>query len=182
MQIFPPSQNVNRVCAVAASIVVLLLLPLPADLSSQEVVDSLQGRRVRLTLKGSPPNATRVGTLWRVDSLSLALRTRQGVIALVPRMQVLRVEVSDSDRSKRALQGLGIGAAVGSVAYKVWADHHSIENELNTLGAVILGMPVGAFVGFMVGAALGRERWLPVYLDTATSPGLLFGMRLTLPR
>lgn len=173
----------NEARGAAASILVLLLALLPADSLSQEVLDSLEGQRVRLTLRGPPLNATQAGILLRVGSDSLALRTPDGSAATFPKMQILRVEVSNGGNRRRgAFQGLGIGAVVGLVGFKVWADQHYVDDEFNVLGAVVIGMPVGGIIGALVGASLSRERWLPVHLDMATGPDFRIGLRFALLR
>ena len=109
-------------------------------------------------------------------------RPRQGIIAVVPKSQVQQVDVSESDRRRMALRGLGIGAVVGFGVTKLWADHHNVDDEYNTIGAVILGMPLGALVGTMIGFASARERWRTVHLNLSASPGLGLGLHLTVSR
>lgn len=143
-------------------------------------LESLEGKRVRLTLRGSPPDSILVGRLRRVDSLGVTLRIRAGVTTHVPRADILRVEVSDHRPGMSALAGLGLGAVAGATAWTVLA---SLVYEGHGIEAVVIAMPVGALLGAVIGPILntGNEQWLPVYLDPVSGPGLRVGIRLTLP-
>jgi hypothetical protein len=97
-------------------------------------------------------------------------------------MQLLGVEVSRSDRGRKIRWGLGLGAVFGAITYKLWADHHYVEDEFNAVGAVVLGVPVGGVVGGLVGAALATERWLPVDVGSGVGARPQLYLRLGLPQ
>lgn len=181
MQFAQRSRNPKKWWAFAASVTVLLLLGAPTCVSSQEVPDSLLGRRVRLTFRGSPTDAVHVGTLRRADSRGLALRTSKGVVAQFPVAQLMGVEVSESDRGHKMLQGLGLGALSGAVIFRLWADHHYLDDEFNTLGAMVLGLPAGGFAGLMVGAALATEQWVPIDVGNGGGVRPRLTLRFSLP-
>jgi hypothetical protein len=172
------TQELKQMRRTTTAFALLLALSFPVDSNAQAVLDSLEGRRVRLTLEGLP-SAIQEGILHRADSLSLTLRTPRGPIAVYPKNQILRLEVAiGSNRRRRVLQGLGIGAVLGIAGYKLWADHHYVDDEFNAALAVEIGMPVGALLGAMIGAALADDQWLPVVgLGTANGSNLQMDVR-----
>jgi hypothetical protein len=118
------------------------------------------GARVRATA-AAPERARMVGTVLRVDSVGLVLDPD----GPVPRAEVAWSEIGRLDVSagrdsfRNALLGLGAGAVMGGVVYRVRADARTSNDEWNGMTALVRGAPIGALAGFLIGSTFRSERW-----------------------
>lgn len=97
-------------------------------------------------------DATRVeGRLLAIDARSISLE-RPGGPQVFEAADVLRVRYA-SNRKRHVIYGVLIGMAVGAVASVVidkQSSHPSSAAEAAGLGAIFIGLPVGAVVGALV--------------------------------
>lgn len=167
----------------AALLGVLLLSPLHlgAQEPAQQAESLRSGSRVRIS---APSVSSRPlsGTVFFAEGDTLFLDRKHRPGAVIPMSAVESIEISRGrDHWRGALQGAGIGAAVGGVAFGVaavssggWScDYCLYGNSLVTgfiIGAVYVGVPSG-----LIGGLVGAERWEriapPVKLRLTPEPG-----------
>lgn len=106
------------------------------------------GRMISLTLA----NSTRVeGRLVAIDANSISLEQPDGT-RVFQAADVLRVRYA-SKRKRNVIRGMLIGMAVGGVATAIidrQSSHPSSVVEAAGLGALVIGLPVGAAAGALV--------------------------------
>ena len=150
------------------------------------------GDRVRVATAARPPMR---GTVVRVDTAGLAIRTEAADTVFTPWRQVQRVDLSRGRSPGRS--GLTVGAfglALGAVGGAALG-HYTFEDppvpeeciafctrrQNTVISAVVLGV-IGARAGFVVGSRFPPERWrrapLPVRITVAPGDGVLLGARI----
>ena len=119
-----------------------------------------RGTRVRVT--PSTPSRVVVGELIAASDSGLVVRSRRGGEIMIPRSEVLRLQVSrGTNRGESALRGALLGAVVGGAIGYVrgrnggyWFDQR---------GATVFGGFTGAATGSLMGVLIGSiERWRTV--------------------
>lgn len=167
----------------AALLGVLLLSPLHlgAQGAAQQPESLRSGSRVRISAP-SISGQLLSGTVFFTEGDTLFLDRKNRPGAVIPLGAVESIEVSrGKDHWRGALQGAGVGAAVGGVAFAVGAvssggwscDYCLYGSSLVTgfvVGAVYVGVPSG-----LIGGLVGAERWEriapPVRLRLTPEPG-----------
>ena len=152
----------------------LLALLSAAGVASAQMNQPIpRGARVRVT--PSTPSRVVVGQLIALNDSALVVRSRRsGNEIMVPRAEVLRLEVSrGTNRGESALRGAVLGMAVGgAVGYGRGNEHCSGDAWfcLDRQGAAMLGGFTGAAAGSLIGVLIGSvERWRNVAMPMGLS-------------
>ena len=157
-------------------------------LAGQQRDSSLAGLPARVMprcdVPGSHCNAV-VGTLVRMDSDSLTLRTVNNVERRFAWPAVRTVDVSHHTRGHLGnglLVGLGLGIVGGEVMKSSCASSAGEDAGLCMLWFVIT-VPVGTILGGVVGASIRSPTWEPMALPAqgAVLPGHRVGLALRAP-
>ena len=154
--------------------------------------DSLAGLPARVTPRCNVPSVSPavhckpvVGTLVRMDSDSLTLRTVDNVAHRFAWPAVGAVDVSHRTRGhvgNGMLIGLGVGVVAGEVLKSSCASTGGEDAGLCVLYFLIT-VPGGTLLGGVVGASIRSPTWEPVALPSpaAALPGHRFGLSLRAP-
>lgn len=124
---------------------------------------TLVGRELSLTAPALSSTEVR-GDVLAVDSTIIRLRTGPAEITSVELSQIqnARLRVSESSRLRRGGFGAVVGAAAGALIYGVWAALRDGNHEYDTLGTLVVGAPLGAAAGLLVGALTPPRTWVEV--------------------
>ncbi|NIM49705.1 MAG: hypothetical protein GTN62_05615 [Gemmatimonadales bacterium] len=162
----------------------LAFAPFTSVLAQEESPTIEPGARVRIHAGQTADGryGTFVGTITRLDSDSLALRTSEPSPVVVSLTSLAGLEVSRGRKShpwEGATIGLVLGAATGAIIgfalgddppcqksgwFACWGEWRFTAEEYATMGAVVFGA-IGILVGRKVGANIETERWQQVPLD-----------------
>lgn len=151
------------------------------------------GDRVRVATAARPPMR---GTVVRVDTAGLAIRSEANDTVFTPWRDVQRLDLSrgrDPGQSARTVGGVGFalgavgGAALGNYVFfdeTVTGDeclYLCTRRQTVVFSAVTFGS-LGAAVGSMVGAIFPPERWrraqVPVRVSVSPGEGVVLGARI----
>ena len=163
-----------RRCRPARCACLALVIGLPiAVLGAQNSPPLAPGARVRV-IRPDPgcgaPGAfwckrwKAIGTLVSIDSQTVHVRDATGMVVTVPRVVGAQFEVSTGPglcgaehRPRCAGVGLLSGAVLGTLSGALWVHSRRTSCTENCGLAYLVSVPVGAAVGTLVGAMLGRE-------------------------
>ena len=154
----------------AMSTALLALLSVVGVASAQAADGVPRGARVRVT--PSTPSRVVVGQLIEASDSALVVRSRRGGEIIIPRSNVLRLEVSrGTNRGESALRGALLGALIGGVVG--YASGNDNGYWVDKRGAAVLGGFTGAATGSLMGVLIGSvERWrnVAVPMDLSLMP------------
>lgn len=156
----------------AMSTALLALVSLAGVASAQMDQPVPPGARVRVT--PSTPSRVVVGQLIAVSDSALVVRSRRsGNEIMIPRAEVLRLEVSrGTNRGESALRGALLGMVVGGVVGYARGNDHCYDSWFcfDRRGAAVLGGFTGVATGSLVGVLIGSvERWRKVAVPMSLS-------------
>jgi|SRR5687767_235131 len=133
-----------------------------------------RGARVRVT--PSTPSRVVVGQLIAVSDSALVVRSRRsGNEIMIPRAEVLRLEVSrGTNRGESALRGALLGMVVGGVVGYARGNDHGCGGDswfcFDRRETAVLGGFTGVATGSLVGVLIGSvERWRNVAVPMSLS-------------
>lgn len=156
----------------AMSTALLALVSVAGVASAQMDQPVPRGARVRVT--PSTPSRVVVGQLIAVSDSVLVVRSRRsGNEIMIPRAEVLRLEVSrGTNRGESALRGALLGMVVGGVVGYTRGNDHCYDSWFcfDRRGAAVLGGFTGVATGSLVGVLIGSvERWRNVAVPMSLS-------------
>jgi hypothetical protein len=181
--------------ALAAALLAFPLTGLAAQ--SQTSLTGLEGKKVRVSIgfvdKGEAVGSMDLrGTLVAFRGDSIQVLENGGSVTVIPVSRVQSIKVSEGrDRWAGAKIGAIVGAGFGLL---MSASPPECENGRgydcrrdgstpNTSQWLLLNVGDGMWMGGMIGAIVGTERWRPVIgmrpAVPASSPGTKFGLRLS---
>ena len=145
--------------------VALLLIGSAAPVRAQDTLTTAQLLRARSVRIFAPSvsSDTLVGHLKGVDRNQLVIYTRGARTVEVPASTICSVEVRVGlQKADAGIFGFLGGAVGGFFVFLLWANAAYENDEYNALGALLLGVPLGALTGAIIGIRTADPHWEPV--------------------
>jgi hypothetical protein len=102
------------------------------------------------------------GQVTAADRTGLVLASGDSTIR-IPREDVAALQRSVRGSRARSALGWGVvGGITGYVAVHMWLNRKYENDENNGFGAILVGFPVGATAGALLGAWKPRSAWVPM--------------------